>query len=198
MGLTNEQILEVMKKNNGILQTSMLPMHDIPSKKIQKMAENGEIERIAKGLYLHPDFLEDEYFTTSYRIPKGIFSYESALYLHRLSDENPIKMSLTLPSGWNSRLLKDKFYQFHYLKEGLWEMGQEKIQTPFGNEVLAYSKERTLAEMISKIKNKDRNLILNALKLGLKNHILDKTKLLEYANIFKQKDLMRAYLEVIK
>ena len=198
MKQTKEKILNLMKENNGILKTSMLKFYNISSKNVQKMSKNDEIERIEKGLYLHPDFLKDEYYILSYRVPKGVFSHESSLYLHKLSDENPAFFTLTIPSGWNSPLLKDKEnYTFFYLKKELWELGQEKIKTPYGNEVVVYSKERTLAEMISKMDRMDRNLVLHALKIGLKDNLLDYALLLHYAEHFKSRDRMRTYLEVI-
>ena len=163
------------------------------------MAKSGEIERIEKGLYLHPDFLKDEYYITSYRVSKGVFSYESSLYLHKLSDENPISFTLTIPSGWNSSLLKNKEkYTFFYLKKDLWELGREKIKTSYGNEVPVYSKERTLAEMISKIDKMDRGLVLNALRVGLQNRVLQHVLLLDYAERFNSRAIMRRYLEVME
>ena len=199
MKQTKEDILNILKKNNGILKTSMFKFYNISAKNMQKMVKNGEIERIEKGLYLHPDFLKDEYYIINYRVPKGVFSYESSLYLHKLSDENPTFFTLTIPSGWNSPLLKEKDnYVFFYLKKELWDLGQEKIKTPYGNEVSVYSKERTLAEMISKMDKLDRNLILNALRIGLNNNILDCALLLDYAEHFKSRNRMRMYLEVIK
>ena len=194
--LKKEDILNVMRRNNGILESSNV--YNISAKRIQRMAKNGEIERIGKGLYLHPDFLADEYYITSHKVPKGVFSYESSLYLHKLSDENPTSVTLTIPSGWNSSLLKNKEkYTFFYLKKELWELGQEKIKTPYGNEVPVYSKERTLAEMISKIDKMDRNLVLDALRVGLRNNALDQALLLDYAEHFNGRAIMRRYLEVM-
>ncbi|MDO4793633.1 MAG: hypothetical protein Q3993_05580 [Filifactor alocis] len=199
MGLSKEDILNIMKKNNGILTSSMLDSYNISSKKMQRMAQVGEVERPEKGLYLHPDFLEDEFYITGYRVPKGVFSHESSLYLHKLSDENPTLLTLTIPSGWNSPLLKNKEkYTFFYLKKNLWELGQEKIKTPYGNTVLVYSKERTLAEMIGKMDKSDRSLVLQALRLGLKNNLLDRALLLDYAEYFKSRTLTRTYLEAIE
>lgn len=193
-----QNILNIIKKHNGILKTSQLKSYNIDLKKVQRMVCAGQLERAANGLYLHPDFLEDEYYITSYRVPKGIFSYESALYLHKLSDENPTSFTLTIPSGWNSPLLKNKRYTFYYLKKELWNLGKEFVKTPFGNEVPVYSKERTLAEMISKMDKVDRDLVLHSLKESLKNNELDIKKLLDFAEIFKKKEIVRAYLEVLK
>lgn len=197
MQMVEETILDFMKNNNGIIETSMIKSSKVNLKKFQRMVNKGKIERVAKGLYLHPDFLEDEYFITSYRVPKGIFSYESSLYLHGLSDENPVNLTLTIPSGWNSALLKDERYNFYYIKKELWDLGKEFVKTPYGNKVPVYSIERTLAEMISKLDKLDRDLVLNALKTGIKNNLIDTKKLLNYADIFKCKDITRAYLEVM-
>ncbi len=197
MTTKEKKIMDFIKNHNGIAKTSELNLLGVNVKILQKMVKSGNIERISTGLYLHPDFIEDEYYLTSYRVPKGIFSYESSLYLHNLSDENPTTITLTIPSGWNSTLLKDKKYTFHYLKKELWHLGKEFIKTPFGNEVPVYSKERTISEMISKIDKLDRDLVLNSLKIGLKNNMLDIKELLDYAAIFKCQEITRAYLEVI-
>lgn len=191
------EILDIMEKKNGILKTEELDRYNIHPKKIQRMANDNKVERIARGLYLHPDFLEDVYYTTQYRAPKAIFSHESALYLHKLSDENPRQLIVTIPSSYNSVLLKDDRYQFYYLKEELWELGQIDIESPFGNTVKTYTKERTLAEMMGKISRGDRNLLISVLKEGLKDGIFDKLELMKYAKIFGSEEQMRNYMEIL-
>lgn len=105
---------------------------------------------------------------------------------------------LTIPSGWNISLLQERErYTFYYLKEELWELGQVQVQTPYGNTVTAYSKERTLAEILAKDEQTDRNLILQALEMGLKGKELDSLQLMKYARVFDVQDVMRAYLEVL-
>ena len=62
---------------------------------------------------------------------------------------------------------RDK-YLFYYLKKDLWEKGQEKIKSPFGNLVYVYTKEMTLVQMISKLNGLDKDLVLTALKKRFK------------------------------
>ncbi|MEG1345075.1 MAG: hypothetical protein RSD14_06250 [Clostridia bacterium] len=50
----------------------------------------------------------DEYYTFQYKCPKAIFSHETALYFHDLSDRTPIIFMVTVPSNYNTRQLKDK------------------------------------------------------------------------------------------
>lgn len=191
------EILSLMRENKGILSAEELDKLGISIRKLQQMAKDKKVERLVRGLYLHPEFVEDPYYITQYRAPKAIFSNETALYLHSLSDENSVKIVATIPSGYNSSLLKDKGYKFYYLKEELWKLGQVEITSPFGNKIWVYSKERSLAEMMAKVESGDRNLLVNALKAGLEAGILNSLDLIKYAEIFGSKEQMRNYMEVL-
>ncbi len=79
------------------------------------MIEKGLIERVARGVYIGEDTFEDQYFITQAICRKGIFSHETALYFHDLCDRTPIRYQLTIPSYYNTKLLKDKSYDFFYL-----------------------------------------------------------------------------------
>ena len=198
MSILSDNILEFMENNGGTIDLKDAEKENFSPKKLQRMAKKGKIERVSDGLYLHPEFLEDEYYTFQHRAPKAIFSHETALYLHKLSDENPIKITATIPSGYNSAMIKERDkYRFYYLKEDLWQKGQETIKSPFGKLLNVYTKEMTLVQMISKIDNLDRDLVLTALKRGLRNKELDTLKLLDYSKDFRCEEQMRNYLEVL-
>ena len=198
MSALSESILETIKSNGGTITIKEAEEKNISPKKLQRMVKQGSLERVTRGLYLHPEFLEDSYYIFQHRAPKAIFSHETALYLHKLSDENPHKIIATIPSGYNTSMIKERDkYLFYYLKKDLWEKGQEKIKSPFGNLVYVYTKEITLVQMISKLNGLDKDLVLTALKRGLKNAELDKLELLRYSKYFKCEEQMRNYLEVL-
>ena len=52
--------------------------------------------------------------------------------------------------------------------------------------------------MISKIDKMDRGLVLNALRVGLQNRVLQHVLLLDYAERFNSRAIMRRYLEVME
>lgn len=197
MIVNEKDILNIMKENNGFLAMEDIEKYEISIKKIQQMARDDKVERLVRGLYIHPDFFEDPFFICQYRAPKAIFSNETALYLHLMSDENPLNITVTIPSGYNSILLKEDNFKFYYLKEDVWSLGQEEILSPFGNKIKVYSKERTLAEMMTKSGKVDRGLFINALKIGLAEDNLDRLELIKYAEIFGSKEQMRNYIEVL-
>ncbi len=196
--LKREIVFELMKKNNGILKSTQATEAGIDNKTLQRMNQAGEIERVEKGIYINPDQIEDEYLLTQYRCKKGVFSHETALFFHDLSDRTPLQLMLTIPSGYNSRLLKNKDkYKFFYIAEDLHGLGKMTMDTPYGNKVCVYNKERTLCDCLRKKDQLDLEIVMSAVKKYLEEPGADFAKLLEYADIFHLRSLVRQYMEVL-
>lgn len=191
-------VIKIMNKNNGILTSKDAKKLGIDNKVLQRMHKSGELERLEHGIYMDSDQIEDEYFLTQYRCKRGIFSHETALFFNDLSDRTPLQLMLTIPSGYNTRLLKDKQRcKFFYIKEELHSIGKITITTPFGNTVYAYDKERTICDCLKKIEFLDADLVLDAIKKYMRMPGSDFAKLLEYAEIFNVRDQVRQYMEVL-
>lgn len=161
------------------------------------MLKRDQIERAAHGLYVSTDIILDPYFIVQYRCPKAIFSHETALFFHDLSDREPFQLMMTIPTGWNSQLLTNPDMLFFYCKPSVAELGICKKQTPFDHTVNVYDAERTICDCLIAINKLDKDLVLTALKQYMKNPEGDKAKLLEYAEIFKIRDMIRQYMEVL-
>jgi len=193
-----ESIIDFMKKNNGLIKAKQAHEAGFDNKTLQRLSNSGQIERISHGIYLSPDYMEDEYALMQYRCSKGIFSHDTALYFHGLSDRVPLRLTMTIPSGFNTRLLKNKSkYKFFYVKKELQKLGKIAIETPFGHRVSVYDKERTLCDCIKKKEQLDKDIVFTAIKLYMKDENTDYLKLLKYASIFKVREQVRQYMEVL-
>ncbi len=193
----NEEIMKFIASNNGMINTEEAKQNNISLKRLERLEADGELERIAQGLYLHKDFIVDPFYLAQYRSSKSIFSHSTALYLHKLSDENPSVITMTVPSDWNTQLLKEKdLYKFYYYKEELWKLGQEEIESPFGHQIKVYNKERTICDSVMSIDQLGRDVVLKAIKEYMDN-IEERNidRLYEYAEKFNIKDKLRIYVE---
>lgn len=191
-------MIKLLKENKGIVTSSKAKKAGVSYKTIQRMYQVGEIDKLEYGLYMDPSQMEDEYFLIQYKCKKCIFSHETALYFHDLSDRTPFIMMMTIPSGYNSRLLKEKEnYKFFYIAEKYHEIGKISAETPFGHQVNIYDKERTICDCIKKRNKLDKDIVNEAVKRYLRSSGADYAKLLDYAEIFKIKDLVRNYMEVL-
>lgn len=100
------------------------------------------------GVYILPDKFADKMYIYQLRRSKIIYSHETALFLHELTDRDPISYMVTVPTGYNpTRLQQDGFTVFT-IKRELHEIGVIKITTIFGNSVAAYDTERTICNCL--------------------------------------------------
>jgi predicted transcriptional regulator of viral defense system len=190
-------VLTLLQKNEGYLTAKSARENGVTYAALQRMAQRGEIEKAAYGLYILPDLISDKYFVTQYRCPKGIFSHETALFLLGLSDRVPLQVMLTIPSGWNAAMLTDPDMMFFYCKKAWMELGVCETQTPSGRTVKVFDRERTLCDCLRSVDKLDRDLVLTAVKQYMKDAVGDKAKLLHYAETFKVRDTVRQYMEVL-
>ncbi|SHJ86438.1 Transcriptional regulator, AbiEi antitoxin, Type IV TA system [Dethiosulfatibacter aminovorans DSM 17477] len=191
-------VKEIMCKNNGLITSQQAVSAGIDNKILQRMHKSGEIERIKHGVYMDPDQLEDEYLLAQLRCKKGIFSHETALFFHDLTDRTPFQMMLTIPSGYNTRLIKERNkYRFFYISEELHSIGMITMRTPYGNEVNVYDKERTICDCIKKKKHLDSDLVVEAIKQYVRTPGADYAKLLKYGDVFSVRNKIRQYIEVL-
>jgi len=192
-----EKIIKLLKNNNGIITTREVEVIGVNSRVLTRMIEKGIIERVTRGIYIGVDTLEDKYFITQAMCNKGIFSNETALYFHDLSDRTPIKYQLTIPSNYNHTLIRNPNYEFFYIKEELYEIGITEMKTPYGNKIKVYDLERTICDIIKNKKRIEIALFTDALKRYAERKDRNSIKLHKYAKVFKIEDEVRKYLEVL-
>lgn len=193
-----EIVMQLLEEKKGLITSGEAREAGVSYKTIQRLHLSGELEKLEYGLYMDPNQMEDEYFIAQYRCKEGIFSHETALYFHNLSDRTPITMMMTIPSGYNTRLLveQDK-YKFFYIDASLHKLGKIEIESPFGNLIEIYDKERTICDCIKKKDQLDTDMVKEAIKRYMQTPGAEFAKLIEYAEIFKIKELVRIYLEVL-
>ena len=104
---------------------------------------------------------------------------------------------VTVPSKYNSRLLKDSEYKFSYIRDELYELGKIKVKTPYGNEVYCYDIERTICDIIRDKNKIERYQLTDALKRYMRVKVKDISKLYRYAEKFNIKDEVKKYIEVL-
>ena len=138
-----------MNGRRGLLLTSDLAHLNIPRTYLSIMEQNGDIERVSRGVYRSTStFIEDELFRFQSRYSSTIFSQETALYLHDLTDRAPPTYSITVPSGYHSQFLNNSGHKIFYVNRDLFDLGTILMNTPHGNPVRTTDLERTLCDIV--------------------------------------------------
>ena len=194
-----ELLLKKIKENNGIITTKEALNLGIHKDVLKELTVKEELKKIANGLYVLPNESIDEYLYFSYRIPKGIFSHETAAYLQGLSTRMPFVYVMTVKIGDNvSRVksAKDNIV-FKYAKKNYYDIGETSIISPFGREILVYDKERTILDIIKDKDRIDAQVFSEAMKFYFAGKEKNLLKLSKYAIKMNMEQALKRYTEVL-
>lgn len=192
-----KQIENIIKKQNGIIFSSDLNKYKIPRVYLSMMVEEEKIEKVDRGIYVLPGVIEDEMYIMQKKYPNLIYSHETALFLHELSDRTPFEYSATVPSGYKVVENINERFKVYYIKNDLHLMGVESKKTSFGNTIKVYNIERTICDILRSRSRVDIQILSDALKRVVKIKSLDYTLLSEYAKKFNVESILNAYMEVL-
>jgi len=164
---------------------------------LSQLVENGALERIAHGMYTRSDLFPDELYILQQRSDKIIFSHETALFLHDLSERTPLLHSLTVPSNRKLSTIMADGCKIYYVKPELHELGKSTVVSKIGYDVIVYNVERTICDVLRSRNRMDSQTVAEAMKSYATHKNINWNLLSEYARIFKVTKLMRQYLEVL-
>jgi len=193
-----DKLRQIMEGRQGLILTSDLAKFNIPRTYLSIMEQNGEIERISRGVYRSISvFIEDELFTFQSRYSSTIFSHETALYLHGLTDRTPLTYSITVPSGYHSEFLNNSGHKIFYVSRDLFDLGITSMNTPHGNQVRTTDLERTICDIVRNRNQIDIQVRNAALKGYVRNKASNLDRLYRYAKRFHIQSIVREYLEIL-
>jgi len=196
MAMPNE-LQSVLKQNGGMVTTAQANEVGVSNERLRLLVHSGDLERVTTGIYVLPDEFTDKMFIVQLRRPKIIYSHETALFLHELTDRDPISYMVTVPTGYNPTRLREDGFTVFTIKRELHEIGVTKLTTMFGNSVTVYDLERTICDCLRSRNNLDIAVVTDALKRYAKRKDKNLNKLMQMAETFKVTKLLRGYMEVL-
>lgn len=191
------KLTTIASEHGGIIEAKIASEHGISKAMLYKLCKENKIYRIAKGQYILPDDMQDELLSISKRSDKIIFSHETALFLHGISDRVPFEHTITAPSCCIPSAAIKSECKVYYIKPELFDLGKTILKTPSGNEVQAYNLERTICDCIRSRKKMGTETFLAALKMYAASPKKDLNKLNSYAKKLRVSNVLRQYLEVL-
>ncbi len=191
------ELAAIASEHGGIIEAKIAAQRGISKAMLYKLCKEDKIHRIVKGQYILPDDMQDELLSISKRSDKIIFSHETALFLHGISDRTPFEHTITAPSGCIPSAAIKSECKVYYIKSELFELGKTTLKTPAGNDVVAYDLERTICDVIRSRNKVGTETFLAALKMYAANPKKDLNKLNSYAKQLRVEKVLRQYLEVL-
>jgi len=198
MAMSNSGIMELVKENNGMITTEMITTKGFSRGSLKYLVDNKMLERTARGVYVMPEIWGDEFVNLQVRLKKGIYSNDTALFLHDLTDRTPNRFVMTFPIAYSlTSVRENKMIVPIRTNETFYNLGISTAQTPAGNIVKVYNVEKTLCDVLRPRNGVDIQLISEAFKRYARSKERNVPLLSEYAKILKVENKVRSYLEVL-
>lgn len=195
--MSKEKLLKLIKENHGYIQTKDLKQYGIHREYLTILVEEERLIRVSNGVYQTPEVWEDQYLFLQAKRKNMIYSHDTALFLHGLTDRDPLKLTATVPTGYNTTQMKSNSLDLFTIKKELFHLGEMKMKSPYGSEIVVYDKERTMCDMIRSRNKLDQYMIVEGLKKYVQLTEKDITKLLLYAKELKVEHILRSMLELL-
>lgn len=105
-----EALYSTAQSQSGYFTTGQAVTAGYSPQLLRKYLGNGRVARVRRGIYrlVHFPASEHEDLVVAWLWAEqaGVFSHETALALHDLSDALPAKLHMTLPMSWQRRRLR--------------------------------------------------------------------------------------------
>lgn len=105
-----DRLYEVAAAQDGLFTTRQAASAGYSPQLITKYLRSGRVQRVRRGIYRLVHFPAAEHEDLAavwlWTDRRGIFSHETALALHGLSDALPARVHVTLPLAWAHRRLR--------------------------------------------------------------------------------------------
>ena len=192
-----ELVANEVKKNNGFVFLATLKDSGYPNQSSLNYLKKEGFEKISGGIYLSPLYYEDDMYVFQKRFAKGVYSHETALYLHNLSDVTPFNYTMTFPRGYHSKKIKEEPISVVWKDRSVWQEDQTTVRSSNGNDIVVYSMERTLCDMFNTRYEADEDVRLQAIVKYMKRADKNIPKLLNLAKRYNVLDKLKTYVEVL-
>ena len=190
-------LMKLSDENNGYLFTAEVLSHKISKTYLSKFVKENAYERVAHGIYAAPDIWPDELYLLQKMNPKIIFSGETALYTHGLTDREYGRIEVTVPQEYNAVHLRKKKIQVKSLEEELYALGKTIVESGYGNPIIVYDKERAICDAVINRKKMDIQMFQTAIKEYMSDSGRRLQVLVRYAEKLGIRDEMMKYVEVL-
>ncbi|MCL2045949.1 MAG: type IV toxin-antitoxin system AbiEi family antitoxin domain-containing protein [Oscillospiraceae bacterium] len=193
----HEAIFSMLGENNGIITTAQVTAAGIQRRMLSELVATNRLYRVGRGIYALPEVWEDEMYFLQYQFTKGVYSNETALYLHGLSDRTPISYTLTFPHGYNASGLKKHNAKAKFVTPEIYDLGIIELNSSAGNPIRVYDIERTLCDIVKGNNSCDIQLVNQAMKAYTVSKEKDMAKLIGFAERLRVKPKILRYMEVL-
>ena len=177
-----QKLLSFLNENCGYIRTRDLIQMGFAKYQINTLIQSKIIKKVSHGLYMDASLQEDELYIYQLKYPNIIYSYNTAFFLHNVTERIPNIYDISVPRG--KRINSIYKFHVHQLIEKKYHLGITKTLSPFGNPIKVYNLERCICDIVKNPSEIEPELSTKIITYSFKNSKLNLDLLIEYAKVF--------------
>ena len=195
---TIEEYKQIFDKYSGLIRTQQLQEENVAYRSLQKLMEQGYVEKVRYGYYQwvdHEDF--SEVGTIKRLFPDAILCMDTALRYYGYIDRTPREWHLAVDkySGRSRFRIDYPFVKPYYLEPSVLEIGLTEGDID-GHAVRTYDKERTICDCLRYRNKMDREIFNKAIRAYIEDSRKNIPKLMEYAKLLRVEKVVKDLIGV--
>lgn len=190
-----EKIMKIISKNSGVLLTRDVTERNISRKIIERLVHEKVLIPLQRGVYVTKQGYVDEFFLLQEKFKTGVYSHETALYLHGFSDRVPQQVTMMFRHGRSTKDIKQNGVIPVTTSRDV-SIGMISIERN-GQYIRVYDIEKTLVDLLNPRYDTDYEQFIPAIKQYAKSDNQNINKLMKYAKEFGVEKKIRSYMEVL-
>lgn len=192
-----ERLDKFIDEYNGYLIVGKALELEVSKPYLKEYIQKRSLEKVAHGIYKISEAWTDDLYVLSLRNEKTIYSHDTALMLHGLTERDPKRICISVPQAYNATHLRKHGVEVHQIKEEYMNLGVTTATTVYGNVVVAYDMERSICDLIKVKGDRDPQMFIYALKEYTKRKDKNLNNLMKYAEALNVSQTLRLYMEVL-
>jgi predicted transcriptional regulator of viral defense system len=185
------------ESRSGIISAKQGKEAGLSYMNLSRLVKSGELERVARGVYESADEPDDLLYIEQLRRPKIVYSHGTALYLHDLTDRDPVSFSVSVPAGYNTKALLGEGFKVFSVKPELYDSDIVELPTKYGHSVRVYGLERTVVDVLRSRNRIDPEIVTVAVKRYAARKDKNIPLVCRTAEQFGVVKLLKTYLDVL-
>lgn len=197
-GDMGESLKEVFDRHGGLMRASELKEAGYYYKKIQKLIEEGEIEKVRRGYY---QYMGEDSFSDIPTIitlfPDGVICMESALDYYGYTDRTPAAWHLAV----DNKSTRTRFYidypivKPHFIQSDRYQVGIDEAEID-GRSIKIYDRERTICDLLLHRNKVDGEVFNMAIQRYINDSKKTEARLMKYAKLLHVEKKVKEVLGV--
>lgn len=195
-----EILREIFSQHNYVMTTAELKAAKLYYVDIQKLMEDGLIEKVRRGYYHWTDeFNGSEIVIINRLFPDAILCMETALFYYRYSDKKPAEWNIAINKNISRRRTKVEypFIKAYRTEPPLLSIGETKGEID-SIEVRIYDRDRSICDALRNMCKMDIEVFNRAIQNYVKDPKKNISNLMQYAKelrvLKRVKDLVGVWL----